>query len=112
MNQENIELATEAEVRKAFEYMKRPEVKEMFAKADEAEKRDRKLYLEHPDRKQFFSYDFVEAFWFHMRDYYGVVIGDAETEELIIELMEDNRLWEMVYDICQELASKRGWEMK
>lgn len=111
-NQEGIEMATEAEARKAFEYMERPEVKEMFAKADEAEKWDRKLYLEHPDRKQFFAYDFIEAFWMHFRDYYHVSVGDAEMEELITGLIEDDRLFEMVYDISQDLAEKRGWEMK
>ncbi len=112
MNQENIQSATEAEVQASLEHMEKPEFEEMLARADKAEKRDRQMYLEHPDRKQFFSYDFIESFWFHFRDYYGVAIGDAEMEELIVELMGDDRLWQMVYDISQEFAAKRGWEMK
>ena len=112
MQTNDVEVATPEEIKKSLECLERPEMKEMLAKAEEAEKRDRKMYLEHPDRKQFFSYDFIESFWFHFRDYYGVAIGDAEMEDLIVELMDDSRLWEMVYDIAQEFASKRGWEMK
>lgn len=112
MNTNEVEMATPEEVQKTLEYLERPEVKEMFARADEAEKRERKLYLEHPDRKQFFSYDFIEAFWMHFREYYHVTIGDAEMEELIAGVIEDHRLFEMVYDVSQELAEKRGWEMK
>ena len=112
MNEENIGIPTEEQIRKAVEYMERPETKEMFARFEESEKRDRELYIENPDRKISFLYDFVEAFWIHFRDYYSKSIGDAEMEELIEGIHYDDRLWQMVYDISEELAEKRGWEMK
>jgi hypothetical protein len=112
MNTSDVEIGTRKDAQKAFEYLERPEVEKMFAKADEDEKRDRELYLEHPDRKTFFSYDFVEAFWMHFRDYYHVSVGDAEMQELIDSLADDRRMYEMVYDLSQNLAEKRGWEMK
>ncbi len=112
MNTNDVEMPTAEDVQKATEYLNRPETKEMFARFEEAEKRDRALYLDHPNRKVSFAYDFVEAFWIHFRDYYGRSIGDAEMEELLDGLGDDNRLFEMVYDISQELAEKRGWEMK
>lgn len=71
----------------------------------------RKLYLERPDRKQFFEYDFVEALWFHMLEYYGKAVSEEEIEEMIYTIHDDNRLWEMVYDAVEKLAERKGWEM-
>lgn len=76
------------------------------------EARLKKLYLEHPQRKQFFEYDFVEALWFHTLEYYGKAIDDQVMEEMLNGLFDDDRLFQIVYDLASSVAVARGWEMK
>ncbi len=72
---------------------------------DEEQRKLRSLYLEHPDRKQFVSYDFVEALWMHILEYYGKTVGDDAIEEMKYEILEDDRMWEMVYDAAENYAN-------
>jgi hypothetical protein len=88
------------------------ELKKLEETWEQQEVRLRKIYLQHPNRKIFFVHDFVEALWFHMLDFYGKSIGDAEAKEMIDYLMDDDRPYEIVYDIAEEIAERRGWEMK
>jgi uncharacterized protein with von Willebrand factor type A (vWA) domain len=77
---------------------------------EEEERKLRSQYLEHPDRKQFFSYDFAEAFWMHMLEYYGKTVGDDAIEDMKYTLLEDDRIWQMVYDTVEQYADERGWK--
>lgn len=115
MNNEEM-IPTAEEVSKLLEKIPVRESKECDSKHtavswQEQEKRLRKRYLEHPDRKEYFEYDFVEVLWFHMLEYYGVAVGDKEIEEMVITVMEDHRLWEMIYDAVQKVADRNGWKM-
>lgn len=76
------------------------------------EKRLRQLYLESPRRKTFFQYDFVEALWFQLLEYYGVIVGDEAMESMLDDLTNDGRLLEIVYDIAEKYADSKGWEQK
>lgn len=112
MSKNEIAVSTSSQVQTGLDHQNGLEIKKNLTMYEEYEKELRKLYLDHPDRKQIFSYDLVETIWFHIYENYDVAVGDEEVEEIINSLIEDHRIYEIVYDISEKLATKRGWEMK
>jgi hypothetical protein len=111
MNIEQPEPATFEDAKDTFAFLDSPECKEMLAKWEEEDKKLRSMYLDNPKRKQTFEYDFVEALWMHMVEYYGKAVGDEEIGWMLDEIIEDCRIWELVYDVAQKYAETRDWEM-
>lgn len=103
---------TSSEVSKRLDHENEVEIEKKLTAYEEYYEKLRKLYLDHPDRNQFFSYDLIETLWFHIHDFYGVAIGNEEVGEIIDDLIQEDRIYEIVYDISEKLATKRGWEEK
>ena len=112
MKNKETQVVPEEGAKKTLDYMDDAAFQEMLERWDEQDKKLRRVYLENPKRKQFFEYDFVEALWMHMIEYYGKAVGDDAIEEMLYDVTEDSRMWELVYDAAQKYADEQGWEMK
>jgi hypothetical protein len=108
--QENMGEATEAEARKTFEYMERPEVKEMWKRWDEESERIRKIYVDNPDRKT--TFDVVEIFWYEFLERYSKALNDEQMRDVIDRFIENYQWHELVYIVAEGYAKEMGWEEK
>ncbi len=110
MNNEELQPATAEDIKKAMEYVERPEVKEMWRRWDEESARVRKIYVDNPERKT--TFDVVEIFWYEFLERYDKVLNDEQMSDVIDRLVENYQWHELVYIVAQEYSEEMGWEQK